>query len=149
MAETKQIVCLANSRKHSGRCVAGKEVLKEGYGKWIRPISARPSAEISEEERRYENGESAKVLDIIRIPLIAATPQLYQSENYVIDPESYWMKTGEISWSDVGQLVDKRMPLWANGDSTSYGLNDRVKVDVAAKLKNSLVLIEPRDLTSR
>src|ERR1035438_2085128 len=77
MPETKDIVCLANSRKHSGRCVAGKEVLADGYGKWIRPVSARPSAEISEEERRYENGVLARVLDIIRIPIIGATPQLY------------------------------------------------------------------------
>ena len=26
---TKRIVCLANSRKHSGRCIAGKEVLSD------------------------------------------------------------------------------------------------------------------------
>ena len=147
MPETKDIVCLANSRKHSGRCVAGKEVLADGYGKWIRPVSARPSAEISEEERRYENGVLARVLDIIRIPIIGATPQLYQSENYVIDAEYYWVKKDELSWGDVKQLVDKPVPLWTSNDSTYYGLNDRVKVDIAAKLHNSLMLIDPEDLT--
>jgi hypothetical protein len=147
MPDTKVIVCLANSRKHSGRCVAGKEVLAGGYGKWIRPVSARPSAEISEEERRYENGVLPKVLDIIRIPVIGATPQLYQSENHVIDAEYYWVKTDELSWIDVRQLVDKPAPIWTNNDSTYYGLNDRVKVDIAAKLNNSLMLIDPEDLT--
>lgn len=147
VGDTKKIVCLANSRKHSGRCIAGKEVLREGYGAWIRPISARPSAEISEEERRYENGALPEVLDIINVPVIAATPQLHQSENYVIDSQYYWHKTGEICWPDVAQLVDEPAPLWANGDSTYYGLNDRVKVGVAARLKSSLVLIKPEDLT--
>ena len=57
MKYTKRIVCLANSRKMSGRCIAGKEVLDTGYGEWIRPISKRETAEISEEEMRFENGE--------------------------------------------------------------------------------------------
>jgi hypothetical protein len=147
MPDTKVIVCLANSRKHSGRCIAGKEVLADRYGKWIRPVSARPSAEISEEERRYENGVLPKVLDIIRIPIIGATPQLYQSENHVIDAEYYWVKTDELLWIDVKQLVDKPVPLWTNNDSTYYGLNDRVKVDLAARLNSSLMLIDPEDLT--
>jgi hypothetical protein len=149
MGETKTIVCLANSRKNSGRCFAGKEIYAGGYGPWIRPISARPSAEISEEERRYENGVSAKVLDIIEIPIIGATPQLHQSENYVIDAGYYWVKKGEIAPSEVKHLVDRPAPLWNQGDSTYYGLNDRVKVELAAKLRNSLTLVEPEDLIIR
>lgn len=145
MAETKKLVCLANSRKHSGRCVAGKEVLAGGYGQWIRPVRSRQSAEISEEERRYENGLLPRVLDIITIPIIGATPQLYQSKNYVIAAEYYWVKNGEVTWPDVKQLVDKPAPLWTNNDSTYYGLNDRVKVEIASKPKSSLMLIEPED----
>ena len=33
-----KIVCLANSRKISGRCIAGKIM---DSGKWIRPVSSR------------------------------------------------------------------------------------------------------------
>jgi len=149
MGEAKRIVCLANSRKHSGRCVAGKEVLTTGYGQWIRPVSARTSAEISEEERRYANGALPHVLDIITIPMIGATPQLHQSENYVIDADFYWVKKGELSWPDVKQLVDKPAPLWTNNDSTYYGLNDRVKVEAASRLKSSLMLIDPESLIIR
>jgi hypothetical protein len=149
MGKTIQLVCLANSRKHSGRCVAGKEVLATGCGEWIRPVSARPSAEISEEERRYENGVLPRVWDIIAIPMIGPTPQLYQSENYTIDARHYWVKKGELSWTDVKPLVDEPVPLWINQDSTYYGHNDRVKVDLAAKLANSLMLIEPDELTIR
>lgn len=149
MAEWKGIVCLANSRKYSGRCIAGKEVVGQAYGTWIRPVSMRPSAELSEDERRYENGVCPAVFDIIKIPVIGADPHFYQSENYVIDAKYYWNKVGEITWSDVKQLVDKPVPLWVSGDSTFHGHNDRVKLDDASKLKNSLVLIEPEDLIIR
>jgi len=140
---TKRIVCLANSRKHSGRCIAGKEVLAEGVGNWIRPASARPSAEVSEEERRYRDGQSPKVLDIIDIPMLAAAPHLYQVENFVIDAECYWTKRDVLAWTDVRPLLDKPVSLWSNGDSTYHGTNDRVTLDIAAKHDYSLVLIQP------
>ncbi len=141
----EQIVCLANSRKHSGRCIAGKEVLPYGYGVWIRPISARPSGEVSEEERRFENGEDPRVLDIIEVPLIAAVPMLHQTENHIIAADCYWTKKGRLPWNEVKHLIDAPASLWSNGDSTYYGLNDRVKVEQAATMTQSLMLIEPED----
>ena len=110
-------------------------------------MSGRPSAEISEEERRYENGVSPKVLDIIEIPVLGPAPQTYQTENHVVDAQSYWSRKGEIGWPAVRQLVDPCQPLWVNGDSTYYGLNGRVKIDVASKLSSSLALIAPDVVT--
>lgn len=147
MNYVKRMVCLANSRKHSGRCIAGKEVLEDGYGPWIRPVSARPSAEVSEEERRYETGQDPRILDIIDIPIIAAAPLLHQTENHIIDGEYYWTKRGELPWGELRQLVDKPETLWFNGDSTYYGVNDRVRLDTAGKMTDSLVLIQPSSLS--
>jgi hypothetical protein len=141
----EQIVCLANSRKNSGRCIAGKEVLPHGYGSWIRPISARPSGEVSEEERRFENGEDPRVLDIIDVPLIAAVPMLYQTENHIIASDCYWTKKGWLPWDEVKHLIDTPASIWSNGDSTYYGVNDRVKVEQAATMPHSLILIEPEN----
>lgn len=147
MNNVKRIICLANSRKYAGRCVAGKEILTHGLDSWIRPVSARPLGEVSEEERRYEDGRDPRVLDIIDIPILQARPHLYQSENHVIDADKYWKKTGTISWEDLKDLVDPPAPLWVNGDSSYNGANDRVAVQVASKLDHSLVLIEPQNLT--
>ena len=144
---TKRIVCVANSRKHSGRCIAGKEVISGGYGSWIRPVSARPSAEVSEEERRYQNGASPQVLDTIDIPMIAAVPHLYQAENFVIDSAYYWTKRGQVVWAELTPLLDNPPSLWTNGDSTYHGSNDRMRLDVAARHDYSLALIHPAELT--
>jgi hypothetical protein len=142
----KTILCLANSRKLSGRCIAGREITPDGYAGWVRPISARISAEVSEEERRYENGSDPRVLDIIEVPVLAADPHLHQTENWVIDDRRYWDKKGEVSWESVAALRQKPSSLWSVGDSTQYGMNDRVRPEAAAEMRGSLLLIEPEYL---
>jgi hypothetical protein len=142
----KTILCLANSRKLSGRCIAGREVTPDGYAGWVRPISARVSAEVSEEERRYENGSDPRVLDIIEVRVLAADPHLHQVENWVIDDRRHWGKKGEASWESVAALVEKPNSLWTVGDSTQYGMNDRVRLETAAEMRGSLLLVEPEYL---
>lgn len=104
------IVCLANSRKSSGRCVAGK---RTSDNSWFRPISNRPGHEISEWDRRYSDGKTAQLLDVIEIPCIEKRPLGHQSENVLIDDRFYWKKKGSASWSDVLKLVDQEADLWA------------------------------------
>ena len=68
MSYKKTIVCLANSKKMSGRCIAGKELdARSRLGGWVRPVSNRETQEISEDERAYENGKDPKVLDIFKL----------------------------------------------------------------------------------
>lgn len=143
MPYTKKIVCLANSRKPSGRCLAGREILNNAYVGWVRPVSARPSAEISLEERRYENGSDPQILDVIQIQMIGAVPRVHQTENHMIDAAVYWSRIGAIGWNDLAALAERPAALWINGDSTYHGTNDRVNHQLAPQLQNSLYLIRP------
>jgi hypothetical protein len=136
----KRIVCLANSKKLSGRCVAGREV-GSGGGNWIRPVSARPSEEVSENERQYEDGSDPRVLDIIEIPLVRAAPHACQTENWLIDPERYWRRIRRIGWDELQNFVETPTTLWVNGESTYRGENDELLQAVADAQTRSLYLI--------
>lgn len=149
MTVVKRIVCLANSRKLSGRCLAGKELHANGPGAWIRPVSNRSSEEVSERERQYEDGSDPKVLDIVDVPLKERRPKHYQSENWLLDSERYWVRVGKMSWSELHGISDDPVLLWLNTSSTNAGLNDRVGESDASKLTASLYLLHLRELTLR
>lgn len=148
MSYVKTIVCLANSRKMSGRCLAGKEIDPKGrFGGWIRPVSDRATQEISEEERRFENGDDPKLLDVIEIQMRGPLPHAHQSENHLIDSRYYWVKRSTVTWDEVRSAVDQvNGPLWADGYNSYNGLNDRIPESQTADLGSSLLLIEPQDL---
>ena len=71
---TKNIVCLANSYKRGGRCIAGKEILDGGFGAWIRPASDRPNQELSRPECSLWGFRRPELLDIVSVPLLKPVP---------------------------------------------------------------------------
>lgn len=146
MPYVKRIVCLANSFKTGGSCIAGKEVLDSGYGEWIRPVSARPTAEVWPSECRYTNNQWPKLLDIIDVPLVGvAAPQTHQTENHVIDTTRRWVKVGEMPIGELPQLRDRPTKLWINSDRTGAGVLNCISQEEAATLHDSLVLIQPEN----
>lgn len=142
----KRIVCLANSRKLSGRCIAGRELVDSELVGWIRPVSAREHEEVSEREREYQNGEDPTVLDVIDVPVLEARPSAFQSENWLLDPNYYWSKVGRLNPSDLSGFVDNAGPLWLNVGSTIAGRNDEIPVDLANGLTSSLALVRVPEL---
>ena len=141
MQNVKRIVCLANSRKLHGRCVAGREWDGDYAGRWIRPVSERTGQEVSEYERQYEDGSDPRVLDIMDVPLLEARPKDWQTENWLLDPEYYWEKAGRLSWFDLSALADPAGLLWIDGHHTYKGRNDKIPLEAAGSLADSLRLI--------
>ncbi|SPF49995.1 conserved hypothetical protein [Candidatus Sulfopaludibacter sp. SbA4] len=147
MAYVKRIVCLANSFKLHGRCVAGREMLATGeYGGWIRPVSARPTAEVSLFECEYRDGTYPMLMDIIDVPMRYAAPQNHQTENHVIDI-GRWVKRGKLGWGELEELCEEPESIWINRDHTSQGQYDCISPEEAATFRNSLMLIQKKDFT--
>lgn len=141
MTVHKRIVCLANSRKLNGRCIAGRELLGRGPGSWIRPVSAREHEEVSEYERQYEDGSDPQVLDIFDVSLLEPRPNPYQPENWLLDPEQYWARVDRFPSADLDRLVDRPGTLWLNGSHTYNGRNDQIPIDLATDANSSIRLI--------
>jgi hypothetical protein len=122
MSVVKRLICLANSRKLSGRCVAGKVQASKSPGDWVRPVSDRASEEVSESERRYRDGTDPRVLDVIDVPLKNHHPRSYQVENWLLDPSTYWVRVGHICGEcgdgSVGTGVWRRTGVWGQTGSS-------------------------------
>ncbi|NVK23848.1 MAG: hypothetical protein HWE10_02865 [Gammaproteobacteria bacterium] len=141
----KKFICLANSRKVSGRCIAGKELINGQYGGWIRPISERDNHEISEVDRRYQDGSTAQVFDIIDLRLKGKSNHPAQIENYTIDDAYYWSKKGRYTDS-LDLLLDAPHSLWQSGYSSYNGTNDRIPATAINVAGPSLYFIRPQNL---
>ena len=149
-SNVKRIVCLANSKKPGGRCVAGKEVLSNGaFGAWVRPVKDQGGGAVPNRTCQYPNGSEPKVLDVLDIPLLGHTPKDYQQENWELAPRPPWRKVQRLTYEQAAGLIDPLAALWFPGHSTYNGLNDRVPLQVAMGLPGSLRLISVNNLNLR
>ena len=96
---------------------------------------------MSEYERQYEDGSDPQVLDVIDVPVLEPRPWDYQTENWLLNPKSYWERAGRLSSSDLSVLADPVAPLWIDGHSTYNGLNDKIPIAATGSVTNSLRLL--------
>ncbi len=95
VGDVKRIVCLANSRMPSGRCIAGRELQTAGRpSPWLRPVSGREDEGVTEAEYRYTGGGGARLLDVVDVPVLGSQPAGHQRENWLLDPERRWANAG-------------------------------------------------------
>lgn len=110
-----RFICLANSFKEGGKCLAGIEldthntpVLLNGRPKWIRPVCETKHGEIPSEIT-----ESFHLLDIIEIKITKILPLGYQSEN-VMFAESSLRIVGKFSRDQLASLCDNQSFIFGN-----------------------------------
>ena len=91
----RRIVCLANSYKFGGRCVAGVELMPSGgFGRWIRPVADRSRRAVSNSQQTCTDGTGSQLLDVLDIDFGRAVPKGHQSEDILINPSKSWKKVG-------------------------------------------------------
>jgi hypothetical protein len=146
----KQFIVLANSVKKGGgkyRCVAGIEVSDEVDGDlilddWIRPVSSNTHDEgaLTARHFTFADGTQAAPLDIVECQFNRAVGNEAQPENWLLDEDTVWKKTGEISLSSLPALLEEPVNLWCQPGVKT----DRIAPDYLPRqaLHQSLVLIQ-------
>ncbi|RIK83417.1 MAG: hypothetical protein DCC68_03850 [Planctomycetota bacterium] len=88
------LVCLANSRKHGGRCVAGWRPDGAGFVRLVSPLADGTLTPIDLRlgggvDGGAGGGDEPRMFDLLRVGVSAPRPMPHQRENWVID-ESPW-----------------------------------------------------------
>ncbi len=111
-----RFVCLANSLKEGGRCLAGIELNSNNHPekvssspKWIRPICEAGHGEVPTHLVSH-----IKILDIIEIDITGRSEEInYQSENVFFNEDSIKV-VGTFDLTQLEQLCDKKPLVFGN-----------------------------------
>jgi len=141
MSGNVDILCLANSKKHGQRCLAG---VRLDTGGWIRPVSTEEGGALFEDQYTTKCGKTAQPLDSVRIHFEEYSPKYHQPENWLISKEESW----ELLDSELNkpQLLALNTALQRKGKIFSTERNSRPKIELKGALStHSLTLIRPRN----
>ncbi len=139
----RRIICLANSKKFKGRCLAGKLYTHGKIGGWIRPVSNRLDDSLNKLERQVGKDTEPQLLDILEFGIKKSVSTGHQVENWLINPNRLMVRTGRISPLELLPAIDKPINLWHTGKSSkTYGKNDLVPESRIVDSKCSLYLIK-------
>lgn len=137
------LLVLASSRKHGGRCVAGWDLTNE---RWLRPVSPRDDGTL-ELGHCAVDGDWPEVFDVVRLEIGAHRPSPYQPENYLIAGRP-WQRLRREAPEDVVETLDDLLEpghwLLRSGDRRVQAAALRANPAVS-----SLVVVEPSSLSWR
>ena len=136
-----EIICLANSRKYSGRCVAGLRT--DGAG-WIRPVGDNLNKILLPKHYRLADGTEAGVLDVLKIPVVEPRPAPHHPEDWLISG-ARWDLVSRPATRDVVPVLRAHL---TPGPDLLGGQTDRLPYQhfTRSPATASLALVYPRNL---
>jgi hypothetical protein len=137
----RTIVCLANSYKHGGRCIAGIS-LKDG--RWVRLRGATADGALDAQEYLLDDGSHAEVLDLIEVELDSARPSVCHPEDWQIAPLQWRLLQRPLSagyWAKLQSYREKGMAILGS-------CRDRIATgEIRRKpMQSSLALVCPAEI---
>lgn len=144
--QTHQILCLANSIKHGGRCIAGLRT--DGKG-WIRPVSPRDEGGLTLDEYRLSNHENPQILDILDIEFFSPNPKPHQPENWLISPKTWHLSQRFNKTTDKKNILDFLNSHISSSTLLFGNSGDRLNYNkfLVKPSQSSLALIKPNNLS--
>jgi len=136
-----EFICLANSFKHGGRCVAGLRT--DGLG-WIRPVSSKADGTLDINDYVLDDLTEIGLLDVARIGTVKSRAQVHQPENWQIDANR-WALVSRPKPASLAPILDAA--LLRNGELI-LGCDDRVSTAELHRsaAAQSLALVAPPEI---
>lgn len=137
-----EIICLANSKKLGGRCIAG--IRTDGKG-WIRPVGRNDAqCALFPEDYTLTDGSEPKKLSVIEIGISTYKPKLYQPENWEIELTPWRLVSHTLNKSHL-QLIKNA---FFQGDNLFGTKCDRISSTKLEQYpaKSSLEIIQPQGI---
>ena len=140
----KYFICLANSYKHGGRCIAGVEVSPRPDGRmdvvrhddgrpcWIRPVSMAENGEIP-----MQLAQGVKLLSLVRLTDVVPCPHKAHTEDVHCSRMECCPNDNEFKDDFMSQLID---PVH---QAVFYFRGKAIPAKMIDRLNYSLMLIRP------
>lgn len=120
MSASKAIVILANSVRSGHRCVAGKELVRDGdsweVGKWVRITDpGTKDGSVRYELTRCRGGEEVQVLDVVEVPMQKPVGHEDHPEDWFVDTSQRWTHLTRLPVEELSRIADSPIDLWRDG----------------------------------
>lgn len=100
------VLCLANSFKHGGGCVAGIRLDTEA---WVRPVTDTGDGTLPNPQCWLDNGRQAAPLDVVQMDLERPAPRRHQPENWIVGSGQWTLIGTHAVGSAMGMLERVRL----------------------------------------
>lgn len=145
----KHFICLANSYKHGGRCIAGIEVVPQADGslsivrhddgrpRWIRPVSMSANGEIPN-----HLAESFKIFSLVKLTEVEPCPDKAHTED--VHCSRMEISPFELlpTKAFLNQLLDTQH------QTVFYYRGKAIPATIIDRLNYSLMLIQPKNVSA-